>query len=143
VKEDYAFLSIYMKHLHMMPENAQNKTFSTSDDIMIYLPNGGVRIDLDNILTIDRIIYPDMLLLKQEGSHFDIIRVIDIWDENGYVKIRIQDRKTGREHDISQILDRNNGYFIWTLISYQFAMKMFEDQVIRKINDGQELEFDF
>lgn len=132
-----------MKHFHMMPENAQKETFSTSDDIMTYLTNGAVKIDLDNILTIDKIIHPDMLLLKQEGSHFDVVKVLDIWDQDVYLKIRIQDRKTGREHDISQILDRNNGYFIWTLISYPFAMKMIEDQVIRKINDGQELEFDF
>lgn len=137
------FLSIYMKHLHVMPEDTKKKTFSKDDDIMTYLPNGAVKIDLDNILSIDKIIHPDMLLLKQEGSHFDVVQVLDIWDEDGYVKIRIQDRKTGRVHDISQILDRNNGYFLWTLLSYPYAMKMIEDRVIGKINDGKELEFDF
>ena len=110
---------------------------------MTYRLNGGVRIDLDNILTIDRIIYPDMLLLKNEGSHFDVVRVLKVWDDSGYLKIRIQDRKTGREHVISHILNRNVGYFVWTLISYPYAMKMLEDQVIRKINDGKELEFDY
>lgn len=128
-----------MKHLHMMPKDAQKKTFSTDDDIMTYYHDGSAKIDLENILTIGNIVHPEMLLLKQEGSHFDVIRVMDIWDEDGYVKIKIEDRKTGREHDISQILDRDNGYFVWTLLSYPYAMKMIEDQVIRKINDGQEL----
>jgi len=132
-----------MKHLHMIPADAQKSTFSTSNDIMSYLPNGAVKIDLDNILTIDKIVHPEMLLLKQEGSHFDVIRVLDIWDQDGYLKIKIEDRKTDRVNVISQILDRNNGYFIWTLISYPYAMKMIEDRVIRKINDGKELEFDF
>jgi len=127
----------------MMQKDAQKKTFSTSNDILTYLPNGGVRIDLDNILTIDKIVHPEMLLLKQESSHFDVIRVLDIWDEDDYLKIKIEDRKTGRVHVISQILDRNNGYFVWTLISYPYAMNMIEDRVIRKINDGKELEFDF
>lgn len=127
----------------MIPADAQKSTFSTSNDIMSYLPNGAVKIDLDNILTIDKIVHPEMLLLKQEGSHFDVIRVLDIWDQDGYLKIKIEDRKTDRVNVISQILDRNNGYFIWTLISYPYAMKMIEDRVIRKINDGKELEFDF
>ena len=139
-------VSIYMKHSHMKPEDAQNSTFFPDDDILTYYRNGGVRIDLENILTIDRIIYPDMLLLKQEGSHFDVIRVLEVWDQDVDVKIRIQDRRTGIKHVISQILDRNVRYFIWTLISYPYAMKMIEDQVIRKIRKikyGKELEFDF
>lgn len=127
----------------MKPEDAQNSTISPTNGILTYFKDGSVRIDLENILTIDKIVHPDMLLLKQEGSHFDVVQILDIWDEDGYLMIQIKDRKTGRVHIISQILDRNNGYFIWTLISYQFAMTMFEDQVIRKINDGQELEFDF
>ncbi len=130
----------------MKPEDAQNSTFFPDDDILTYYRNGGVRIDLENILTIDRIIYPDMLLLKQEGSHFDVIRVLEVWDQDVDVKIRIQDRRTGIKHVISQILDRNVRYFIWTLISYPYAMKMIEDQVIRKIRKikyGKELEFDF
>ena len=127
----------------MKPEYAQNKTFFPDDDILTYYPDGSAKIDLENILTYDRIIYPDMLLLKQEGSHFDIIRVLEVWDQDVDVKIKIQDRRTGIEHVISQILDRNVGYFIWTLISYPYAMKMIEDQVIRKIKYGKELEFDF
>ena len=119
------------------------KPNSKAHELIQYLPDNMVKIDLENILTIDRIIYPNMLLLKLEGRHSDVIRVIDVWDYDGYVHLWVEDRKTGKTGELVQILDKENKIFIWSLISLDYVLNVLEDRIAEKINNKGLLEFDF
>lgn len=119
------------------------KQNSPSHELIQYLPDSRVKIDLENILTIDRIIYPNMLLLKLEGRYSDVIRVIDVWDYDGYVHLLVEDRKTGKTGELVQILDKENKIFIWSLISLDYVLNVLEDRIANKINNGELLDFDF
>ncbi len=81
--------------------------------LITYLPDGGVKIDFDNVFTIDRIVYPYMKVLKFEGSHVDAIEILDIIDnQNGYFQLNIRDLKSGATSELLQILDERNSVFV-------------------------------
>ncbi len=122
-----------------MTPNVQKSPY----EIIHYLPDGNVQINLDNILTESKIIHPNMPLIKLEGSHIDLIKILDISDDTSHLYIKIQEYETGREYQISHILDPMIKYFVWWLVSEDCMLGMLEDRVFRKINYGQELEFDF
>jgi len=109
-----------------------------SEDVIKYYPGGSAQILMDNILTTNQVIFPGMILLKSEGTHYDSITVISIADRNGYLYIKIKDNKTGKIGTISQRIDAD--YYVWTLISYDY---MTEELIIRKLKRGIEIEFDF
>ena len=104
--------------------------------IVIYYRDGSVQVNLDNILTLDHKLYPNMRVLKQEGSHFDPIEIIGIWDDNEYVYLTIRDIKSGKVGVISQILDWDNKYFLWSIISLGFFNKMLEDRIMARLIVG-------
>ena len=105
-------------------------------ELIEYYPDGRVRVSLDNILTTNHIIYPNMLVIKSEGKHIDTIKILSIWDEDGYVHFKVQDHKTGKVGELVQILDRENSYFIWSILSYEYAMKMMEEKIMNRLIVG-------
>ena len=116
-----------------MKTNVQNT--KPENDLIKYYPDGNVKILLDNILTLDHIVHPNMKVLKMEGSHFDTINILEIWDDGDYVYLKVKDIKTQREHELVQILDRENKYFLWSIIDLDYAMGMMEDKIVEKINN--------
>jgi len=122
-----------------MKTNVQSST-----PILTYLPNERVHINLDNILTRNQIVHPEMLLLKIEGRHVDVIKVKKIEDRDGYLYIMIEDQITGRVNNLIQILDHENKFFLWWVVSYEYVMNDLENRVCERLtNKGALLEFDF
>jgi len=37
-----------------------------------------------------------MLLLKTERIHVDTVRILDIWDKDGFLNIKIENNETGQ-----------------------------------------------
>jgi len=109
-----------------------------SEDVIEYYSDGSARVLMANILTSDRVIYPGMILLKSEGSHFDSITIISITDKNGFLYLKIKDNKTGRIGTISQKIDTD--YYVWTLISYDYLAGEF---ILNNLKRRTEIEFDF
>ena len=60
---------------------------------------------MKNILSIDHVIYPGMIVLKAEGIHFDPVTIREIWDKNGILYIKIKNNKTGKVETISSRID--------------------------------------
>ena len=79
-----------------MEQDTSKQLSQYSEDTLTYYPDGSVKIKMDNILTTDQVLFPGMLLLKSEGIRFDVVKVLEVWDENGFIYIRIEDNKTGR-----------------------------------------------
>ncbi len=108
-----------------------------TNDFIKYYPDGSVKILLDNILTLDHIVHPNMRVIKKEGSHFDPTKILEIWDDGDYVYLQVQDIKTGKVGELVQILDVGNSYFLWSILSYDYAMKMMEERIMNRLIVGK------
>ena len=109
-----------------------------TDELIKYHPSGSVQILMDNILTTDQVISPGMLMLKAEGIHYDVIQALEIWDQEGYLYIKIRDNKTSKIGTLIQRIGVD--YFVWTLISYEYLASRFLNKDFKM---GMEIEFDF
>ena len=70
---------------------------SLHGNIHNYKSNESTPYESHSVNIEDNIVIPtgaSGVLLKQEGGHFDVIRVLDIWDQDGYLKIN-----DGKEFD--------------------------------------------
>lgn len=121
-----------------MRSNYQLQNIQNEDEYVTKYEDGTMQVRSENILTTDQVLFPDMLLLKIEGLHVDVVRILDLWVEDGFLYIKLEDRKTGKVGMISQKLGIN--YHLWTLVSYDY----FIDKLISRANQkGTEIEFDY
>jgi hypothetical protein len=115
----------------MMKTN--DRSTSQYDDLIKYFPNGDVQINLDCILTEDHILTPGMMLIKVEGQHVDVIKLLGVRNTHYMVYLKVKDMKTKHVYEISQRLDPDENLFVWWVTSYQFAASAIEDRVIEEL----------
>ena len=106
------------------------------ESILIYHKDGSVQVNLDNILTIDHIVYPHMKVIKYEGNFFDPVEILGIYDDDNYVYLTIKNINTSKVHVISQHLDRDNRYFLWSIISLEYFHQMLENWIMARLIVG-------
>jgi hypothetical protein len=114
----YSFSVCIYKKVHPMYQNKSKQLGQYQEDIFTYYPNGSVKVRMDNILTTDQVLFPGMLLLKSEGQRFDVVKVLEVWDDRGFLYVKVEDNKTGRVMNLSQRIDVD--YYVWTLVSYDY-----------------------
>ena len=105
-------------HQHKPVANIINK------NILEYLPPNTVILDLPFILTPDKTLTVGMPYMKLEGLHKDAIKLLDVWDEDNVVYLKIQNIQTGKINTISWILDYSGGYWLWSLASLDYLMNL-------------------
>ena len=105
--------------------NVQNEVICIYDD-------GRVMIDLPCILTPNRIVRPDMLLLKVEGRHVDVVKLISVKNTSEIVYLKLINMKTGLPIVISSTLDPDETFPHWWLLSYEYVLDHFEDRVLER-----------
>ena len=98
-----------------------------------YYTDGEVQINLECILTPDRIVRNGMMLIKVEGTHTDVIKLLGVRNNQDTVYLLIKDMRSKNIHEISQRLTDEDSYFIWWVTSYQFAASKIEDRVIEEL----------
>lgn len=74
-----------------------------------------VRLDLPFILTEDKMLVFGMPYLKLEAEHIDAVCLLDIWDEEGYVYLKIYDITTGNSYTISWLIEYEGDYWLWSI----------------------------
>jgi hypothetical protein len=114
-----------------MKSNVQSN--SQKQPLITYYPNGNVQIYLDCILTPDHLVHQNMLLIKVEGTHVDIVNLISVRNTQDMVYLKIMDMKTKNVHEISQRLDHEENYFVWWIISYSYINAAVEDRVLGEL----------
>jgi len=107
-----------------------------AESIVIYHKDGSVQVNLPNILTLNRILYKGMKVVKQEGSLLEPVEIEGIDDDDNYVYLTIKNILTGDVDVISQILDWDNTYFLWSIISLDYFHKMLEERIMDRLIVG-------
>jgi len=113
------------------------------ESILIYYKDGSVQINLDNILTIDHLVFPHMKVLKNEGNYFNPFEILGIYDDNYHVYLTIKNINTGKVNVISQKLDRDNKYFLWSIISLEYFHMMLENRIMARLIVGNTCESNY
>lgn len=85
-----------------------------------YFRSNVVRLDLPFILTENKMLVLNMPYLKLEGEHSDAIRLLDVWDNDNYVFLKIEHLQTGKISTLSWSLDYAGTYWLWSLSSLEF-----------------------
>ncbi len=121
-----------------MEPRSNQQNIHVEDDYVTRFEDGSIQIRMDNILTMDQVLFPGMILLKLEGTHTDVIKILEIVVKDGYLYLKIKDQKTGLPYIISHRI--GSEFYLWTLISYDY----FIDKLLSRANQkGTEIEFDF
>jgi hypothetical protein len=92
--------------------------------LLLYLPDYTVYLNLPCVLTLSKTLRIVMPYMYHEGLKSFPIRVLHIWDSEGFVYLRIQNMRTGQVHEISRLLQAENKYCLWEIASLDYIMKL-------------------
>lgn len=83
-----------------------------------------IRLNLPFILTEDKMLVLGMPYLKLEGQHTDAVRLLDVWDNGGYVFLKIENLQSGKIDTLSWLIEYSGNYWLWSLASLSFISDM-------------------
>jgi hypothetical protein len=121
-----------------MYQNKSKQLGQHQKDVFTYYPDGSVKVRMDNILSTNQVLFPGMLLLKSEGQRFDVVKVLEVWDDKEFLYVKVEDNKTGKVMNLSQRIGVD--YFVWTLVSYNYLDRRLDRKDYRL---RTEIKFDF
>jgi hypothetical protein len=81
-------------------------------------------LNLPFILTEDKMLVLGMPYLKLEGQQTDAIRLIDIWDNEGFVYLKIMNLKDKNINTISWSLGYNGHFWLWSITSLSYLLRI-------------------
>lgn len=81
-----------------------------------------IRLNLPFILTEDKMLVLGMPYLMLEGEHTDAIRLIDVWDNDGFVFLKIENMQSGKISTLSWSLGYDGNYILWSIASLEFLI---------------------
>jgi hypothetical protein len=82
------------------------------EESLTWYPDGSIQVRMKNILTTEQVLFPRMLLLKSEGAHSDVVRILEIQMKDRFLYLKIEDQKTGLPYIISHKL--GSEFYLWT-----------------------------
>ena len=104
-------------------DNVQNCNESKLSTFKYILPDS-IRLDLPFILTHEKELTIGMSYIKLEGHHTTAVRLLDAWDEDGYVYLKLQEIKSHRVYTVSCKIQRESEFWLWALASYDYLKDM-------------------
>ena len=120
---------------------------SSPNHILRYLNPETVWLNLPFIMTCSKKLHLGMPYLKTENwladSKTEAIRLLDVWDANGIVYVKIQSLITLKIDTLSWNLDYADGVWLWSLASLNYIVSMTDRKNSNTLDDKELLEFDF
>ncbi len=102
-----------------------------------YLPDNSAILDMPFILTRKKRLVKGMPYIKLEkwlaDSKIQAIRLLDVWDADNIVYLRIQDLQTNKTEVISFNLAYEGDYWLWSLASLEFIINNKMSSSIKRI----------
>ena|SRR5665647_381970 len=94
------------------------------NSLLQYLPDHRVYLNLPCVLTLNKTLWIGMPYLYHEGQKTFAIRLLHVWDSDGFVYFRIQNMKTGQVYEISRLLQAEIGFCLWEIASIDYLMNL-------------------
>jgi hypothetical protein len=109
-----------------MKEQSQHTIKSPGDinPLLSYLPEHTVYLNLPCILTLNKTLRIGMPYLYCEGQKTFPIRLLHVWDSDGFVFLRIQNLRTGQVYEISWLLQGDIEYCLWEIASLDYLISL-------------------
>lgn len=106
-----------------MPYTPQCDKSSQNSKVQ-YISPLTVVVDLPFILSTERKLTVGSPYLYLEGSHITAVKLLDVWDADKYVHVKIQDLKTGIITILQWSLDYSGKYWLWSLASFEYLQSI-------------------
>lgn len=92
-------------------------------------------LNLHFVLTPGKKLSLGMPYLLIEGSHTEPVRLLEVKDDQEYVYLRVRNLKTRKISTLSWLLGATDGYWLWSLASLDYFIKMTEDRNVDNFAD--------
>lgn len=92
--------------------------------LLSYLPNYTVYLNLPCVLTLSKTLKVGMPYMYHEGHKTFPIRLLHVWDSDGFVHLRFQNLNTGKVYEISRLLHAEPDYCLWEIASLDYLMTL-------------------
>lgn len=92
--------------------------------VLEYLSDDSVFLNLPFIYVRDKTLRKGMPYMKIEGTHTDAVKLLDVWDSDEFVYLKLRDLKTGKCYTINWNLTYSGDYFLWSLADWDFIMDL-------------------
>ena len=99
-----------------------NNSVCSIKPILKYLPDNTVYLNLPCILTLNKTLRIGMPYMYHEGQKTFPVRLLHIWNSDGFVYLRIQNLQTGQVNEISRLLQYDIEYCLWEIASLDYIM---------------------
>jgi hypothetical protein len=106
-----------------MSNNLQHDALSATSKVEYISPLTAV-VDLPFILSTDKKLTIGSPYLYLEGSHITAVNLLDVWDIEPYVQVKVQDRKTGTITILKGSLDYSGDNCLWSLASLDYVQSL-------------------
>jgi hypothetical protein len=108
----------------MKEQSLPAKTTDTNIPLLSYLPDYTVHLNLPCVLTLTKTLRVGMPYMYHEGLKTFAIRLLHVWDSDGFVYLRIQNLKTGKVYEISRLLQADTAYCLWEIASLDYLVNL-------------------
>ena len=109
-----------------MEEQQSAKLPDNNIPLLSYLPDYTVHLNLPCVLTLFKTLRVGMPYMYHEGLKTFAIRLLHIWDSDGFVYLRIQNLETSKVYEISRLLNADTDYCLWEIASLNYLMSISE-----------------
>jgi hypothetical protein len=92
--------------------------------LLSYLPDYTIYLNLPCVLTLSKTLRIGMPYMYHEGLKTFPIRLLHIWDSDGFVYLRIQNLESGKVYEISRLLHADTDYCLWEIASLDFILNI-------------------
>jgi hypothetical protein len=92
--------------------------------LLSYLPDYTIYLNLPCVLTLSKTLRVGMPYMYHEGQKTFAIRLLHVWDSDGFVYLRIQNMQTGQVYKISSILKDDTEFILWEIASLDYLMNL-------------------
>ena len=103
-----------LEHSHNLSSSGQS-----DNQVIKYLTPDKVRLNLPFILTHDKLLIIGIPYMKTEywlaDSKTEAVRLLDVWDSDGIVYLKVQNLVTGKIDTLTWNLEYTGGFWLWSL----------------------------
>ena len=81
-------------------------------------------MDRPFVLTQNKTLVTGMPYLYSEGNRSVAVRLLEVWEENDFIYLSLEELQSGRTFKVSWNLDYDGGYFLWSLADLPSIMNI-------------------